>query len=238
MDMSELMRINKFLQEQIGISRRQADKLILDGKVLVDNQRATLGQMVDINQQVIVNGQIIAAEEVEKIIVLMNKPAGYICSRKGYQTVYSLLPDDLKYLDYIGRLDVTTTGVLLFTNDGALVNQLQRSELSRVYNVILNRAITREEIQYLLNDSLIDGRKPKLGFIQVQKSMVKIELFEGKHHEVKKIFNSIGIQVLDLHRESFGPVSLKSLKPGEFRLLSNKEKSLLAGVVKKEITRA
>ena len=131
----EYMRLNKFIAHASGVSRREADNLIDAGSVLVNGKKAQLGCYIDpVNDIVFVNGKKLVMPKVNTTIML-NKPVGYVCSRnaqaKGVETVYALLPDKLKSLKTVGRLDKDSSGLILLTNDGDLAHRLTHPSFAK-----------------------------------------------------------------------------------------------------------
>ena len=224
--MSEPLRINKYLQRYYHISRREADKLIDDGKVLLGGKLARKGEIVQPAQKVTVDGVAVLPRERAFIYLIMNKPAGYICSRRGHKTVFELLPEKYQKignLSYIGRLDVNTAGVLLFTDDGAFAQKILRSNVSRIYRATLDNPPSKDEIAMLKSSFQIDAKIAKIGRIFVRKEIVEIEIFEGKWREVRRIFSAIGHRVIKLRRISFAGLSADDIAIGKSRLLSKSE---------------
>ena len=175
------LRINKYVQRYCGLSRRQADKLIKNGEVRIDDRLAKLGEIIDTKKQnVYVRGEKIVPSELCYEYIVLNKPTGYICSRRGDRTVFQLLPKKYAHLNYVGRLDVNTTGALLFTNNGDLTNRLLRSNIPRVYEIVLDCAIPDDAGAVLKNGPLLDGRKVNVGNIQIDGEYVMLELYEGR----------------------------------------------------------
>ena len=114
------LRLNKFLAERLGVSRREADQLITDGKVTVDGKTATLGNKVDSVSKICYNGKLVPFE-TEYIYLAFHKPVGYVCSRRAQgqtPTLYELLPKKYQHLKTVGRLDKDSSGLILLTNDG------------------------------------------------------------------------------------------------------------------------
>ena len=115
------IRLNKFLAEKVGLSRREADNLIADGKVLVNQQTAVLGARISETDEIICDGKIISTKKPEYIYLMLNKPVGYVSSRKAQgevPTLYELLPEKYQKLKTVGRLDKNSSGLILLTNDG------------------------------------------------------------------------------------------------------------------------
>ena len=218
------IRINKYIQRYAGISRRQADKLIERGIVKIDGVKASLGDTVIIGKQTItIDGKKIIPLEKDNVYIVMNKPVGYICSRKGNKTVFDILPSRFNSLSYIGRLDVNTSGVLLFTDDGDFIDKILRSNIPRVYYVRLNSILDEDAISLLKKGPMLDGRPVKLGKINIKGSEVVMEIYEGRWREVRRIFGSLGYSVLEICRTEFGNIKLGNLKTGRIRRLTELE---------------
>lgn len=225
-------RLQKVIAQCGVTSRRGAEELIKNGKVLVNGDVAKIGDVVGYNDVIVVNGKIITREE--KVYYLLNKPRGVICSakdEKGRKTVVDLIDTD-KRIYPVGRLDYDTTGVLILTNDGELSNILMhpRNGIPRSYYARVEGKVIGDEIHKLERGVLIDGvvRKPlKVKFRKYDSSSnssyLTIILGEGCNHEVKKMFQAIGHSVMKLKRERFAFLDVCSLKSGEYRKLSKKE---------------
>ncbi len=216
------MRLNKFLQQNCGISRREADRLIEAGSVKVNGEKAHLGQQVSpFSDKIVLADENIDASRHKRTYILMNKPKGFICSKVGENTVYDILPDKLKKLFTVGRLDVATTGALLLTDDGELANALMRMKISRVYAVQLDKTFAHSEA--LAEGIEIDGFIAKIGKVKLFGDKIEIELFEGKYHEVRRIFEKLGYAVKNLKRVSFASLRVDELPVGKFRPLYEDE---------------
>lgn len=144
MDKTQI-RLNKFLAERLGISRREADTLISDGKILVNNQPAVTGVRIDKNSKVCYNGKIIPFE-VDFLYLAFNKPVGYVCSRRAQgdaPTLYELLPKKYQNLKTVGRLDKDSSGIILLTNDGDFAYQMTHPKFrkEKIYQVSLDRML-------------------------------------------------------------------------------------------------
>lgn len=226
-------RLQKYIALSGYCSRRKAEELIVQGKVMVDGEIVTeLGTKVDGNNQVTVEGKTLTRETKEYI--LLYKPRGVVTTtndEKNRKTVLDLIETD-KRLYPIGRLDYDTTGILLLTNDGDLTNLLihPKNEIDKVYVVKIEGILTGNEINNLERGVLIDGYKTSKSKVKVKKidkknntSLVQITIHEGKNHQVKKMFLAVGHKVLKLKREKIAFLDLTGLKPGEYRKLNMKE---------------
>lgn len=146
MDQShQSIRLNKFLAERLGVSRREADELISAGKVFVDDKPAILGARIDKNSKVCYNKKIIPFE-TDFLYLAFNKPAGYVCSRRAQgsaPTLYELLPKEYQKLKTVGRLDKDSSGLILLTNDGDFAYQMTHPKFhkEKVYEVELDRPL-------------------------------------------------------------------------------------------------
>lgn len=139
------VRLNKFLAERLGVSRREADSLILEGKILVNNEPANTGVKVDKNSKVCYNGKIIPFE-VDFLYLAFNKPVGYVCSRRAQgnaPTLYEILPKKYQNLKTVGRLDKDSSGLILLTNDGDFAYQMTHPKFrkEKVYQVLLDKPL-------------------------------------------------------------------------------------------------
>jgi len=226
-------RLQKIIALSGYCSRRKAEELIIAGKVMVDGKVVTeLGTKVSDINRITVDGKTLTREDKEYI--LLYKPRGVVTTtsdEKDRKTVLDLIETD-KRLYPIGRLDYDTTGLLLLTNDGELTNLLihPRNEIDKVYLAKINGIMSGTDIKRLESGVVIDGHKTSRCKVKVRKidkknnnSLVQITIHEGKNHQVKKMFNAVGYNVLKLKRESMAFLTLEGLKPGEYRKLSIKE---------------
>ena len=139
------IRLNKFLAERLGVSRREADELITDGKIMVDGNIATLGVKIDKNSKVCYNGKTVPFD-TEFSYLAFNKPVGYVCSRRAQgsaPTLYELLPSKYRKLKTVGRLDKDSSGLILLTNDGDFAFQMTHPKFhkEKVYEVELDKPL-------------------------------------------------------------------------------------------------
>ena len=236
-------RLQKVIANAGVCSRRKAEELILQGKVSVNGDIVrTLGTKVSSSDEVLVNGKAINIEKKE--YYLLNKPRGVISSAaddKKRKTVVDLIDTD-KRIYPIGRLDYDTTGALILTNDGNLANLLMRpdSQVDKTYIVKVKGIVQIPDIQKLRNGIIIDGVKTKKASVRLKSvdkkketSTVVLTIHEGKNHQIKKMFESLGYKVIKLRREKIAFLDLKGLMPGEYRNLSIKEVKVLYSLCKK-----
>ena len=233
-------RLQKFIANSGFCSRRKAEEYITNGFVKVNgNTVRELGTKINPDKdEVMVKNQRI--EKVnKKIYVLLNKPIGYVTTTKeqfGRDMVTDLINIKEKLLP-VGRLDMYTSGALILTNDGEFIFKVThpKYEIEKTYNVTIRGEITEDEIEKLRNGIQIDdyvSGKAKVKILKIDKekgiSRVEITIHEGKNREVRKMFSALDKKVLALHRSKIEDISVKNLKLGEWRYLSDSEvKSLM-----------
>lgn len=233
---SQSIRLNRFLAERLGISRREADNLISEGKVFVDEKQAKLGDRIDKSNKVCYNRKIIPFE-TEYLYVLMNKPEGYVCSKKKQgeaETIYNLLPKKYKTLKTVGRLDKNSSGLILLTNDGDFSFKMTHPsfEKTKVYHVELDRSVEpiHQQIIADFGIELSDGIS-QLGLTRLEQNeflgktkipqktgerrLFEVSMNEGRNRQIRRTFDALGYKVKTLHRVKFGNYSLGNVKPGE-----------------------
>ena len=235
-------RLQKVIAKAGICSRRKAEVLITEGKVKVNGHVVTtLGTTVSEDDKIYVDGKLLKSES--KAYYVLNKSRNTISSvsdEKGRKTVLDGLNIG-KRIYPVGRLDFDTTGVLILTNDGELANALLHpsKEINKVYIATVEGSISDEELTKLENGVVVDGKttspckaeRTKVNK-EKNKTIVKLTIHEGRNHQVRKMFESIGYQVLKLKREKYANLDLKGLKPGEYRKLSNKEIAILYSMTK------
>ncbi len=228
-----MIRLQKAIADSGFCSRRKAEEFISQGKVYVNGNKITLlGTKVNEKDEIIVDGNILAKQDKEYYIFY--KPRGVVCTTKddkGRKTVVDFFNSN-KRLYPIGRLDYDTTGLLLMTNDGEFANLMMhpKSKIEKLYIAKLEGILTGFEIKTIKKGIIIDGIKcipdrVKLKSIDKKSNtcIVEIIVHEGKNHEIKRIFESVGHTVLKLKRESYGFLDLSGLSSGKSRKLTTKE---------------
>jgi len=237
-------RLQKVIANGGVASRRKAEELIAEGHVKVNGKIiTTLGAKVSEKDKVEVDHIVVSKKE--KVYYLLNKPRSIISSaqdEKNRKTVVDLIDTDARIYP-VGRLDYDTTGVLLLTNDGEFANILTHPhhEIDKVYIAKIRGIIKGKDINSLKNGVEIDGQKLKASRVKLRKtdlktntSMVQLTIHEGKNHQVKKMFEAIGYDVLKLKRESIAFLTLDGIKSGDYRELSIKEVKKLYGEKNKD----
>ena len=235
-------RLQKIIAESGITSRRKAEELIKNGKVIVNGKVITeLGTKASYSDDILVDGKKIEKEDKEYYI--FNKPRGVITStsdEKGRKVVTDFF-DSNKRLYPVGRLDYDTTGLLIVTNDGELSNLIMhpKNEIEKVYIAKIDGIIKGTEINILKNGVVLDGIKCIPKRVKLKKfdkktnsSIVEIIITEGKNHEVKRLFESVGFRVDKLKRERLAFLTLGNLKSGEYRKLNIKEVKQLFSLIK------
>lgn len=227
--MSEL-RLQKYLSEQGILSRRAAEEEIRKGRITVNDCTAVLGMKIDPQRDIVkYEGRAVNAS-VRHIYLMLNKPKGYVTTmkdEKGRPCVAELIKDVGIRVYPIGRLDLESEGLLLFTNDGELANRLMHPKFHKpkLYHVKIRGAVSPETISALERPMEIDGYLTKPVRITVvsrreDATVLAMELFEGRNRQIRKMCESLGLTILSLKRISIGEVKLGNLAPGKWRYLT------------------
>ena len=219
-------RLNKYIASSGLCSRRKADELIEQGVVAVNGKTITEhGYLVQAKDKVFVNKKLI--HPVKHEYYRFYKPAGYITTcddEKGRKTIYDLLPERLAGLKPVGRLDKDSTGLLILTNDGDLINALTHPSVKvpKVYMVTVNSQVTRTELEQMANGIEIEPNKIAYADIQVleidsKHTEMQITLYQGMNRQIRKMFEHFGYEVKVLKRIRHATLSLEGLRRGEFK---------------------
>ena len=232
--MNQSIRLQKFMAECGVASRRRAEQMISDGRVTVNGTRITeLGtKIIPGKDEVTVDGVVIQPEK-KKYYILLNKPSGYVTTASDpfkRAIVTDLLTDISARVYPVGRLDFDTEGALILTNDGEFSNQIMhpKNKITKTYEARINGLLKAAEMRRLSDGIVIDGKKTALAKVKVLRDMgntsiVSITITEGRNHQVKKMFASVGHPVLYLKRIAIGNVKLGNLPLGKWRHLSDQE---------------
>ena len=229
-------RLQKFLAKSGIGSRRYCEELIKSKKIKVNGQIALIGSSVNKNDEVEYDGNIISFTESEIKLLMLNKPEGVLSSNKKEKNipiVFDFLPDGKSKTRWIsiGRLDINSSGLMLFTNDGTFANYCMHpsSSIDREYLVRARGDFTKEKKEKMLSGIKIDQDIYRFtdiveGEKQSSNQWFSVCLMSGKNREVRKIFNAVGLEISRLKRTRFGPIFLpSSLKKGSYIELSSKE---------------
>nr|WP_124642414.1 MULTISPECIES: pseudouridine synthase [Amniculibacterium] len=228
----DTIRLNKYLANAGICSRREADELIKQGLVLVNGEVITeMGHQVQKNDKVVFDGQNISPEK--SVYVLLNKPKGYISTTKddkARKTVMDLVANASPYrLFPVGRLDRSTTGVILLTNDGHLTKKLTHPsfEMKKIYHVTLDKKLSSDDMQAIIDGIRLEegvATVDKISFIEGKpKNEVGVEIHIGWNRVIRRIFQRLGYEVEALDRVMFAGLTKKNIKRGHWRILDELE---------------
>ena len=223
-----MLRLQKFLA-QAGIgSRRSCEQLIKDSKIFVNGKVASLGEKVSENDEVIFEGQRIVSKSANLKVIILNKPRGVLSAKKDdkkIKLIFDFLPKIQNEPDWIavGRLDINTSGLMLFTNDGNLAHQIMHPsfKIDREYLVRARGHFNDQKKKNMLSGVKIDHDIYKFSDIvpgekQSTNQWFSVCMLTGKNREVRKLFESQDLEVSRLKRVRIGPIFLPStLKEGE-----------------------
>ncbi len=245
--MATPVRLNKFIAASGLCSRRAADRLIREGRVRVNGKVVTeLGMRIVPDQDEVYVGKRRIEPQVEKIYLLLNKPKGIITTRhdeRGRRTVMDLLPPSMRSKVFpVGRLDRTTTGVLLLTNDGILAHALMHPSMAveKIYRVVLDRSLTHRDLHRLIEGiELEDGvaMADEAVVLSADRTEVGVRLHLGRNRIIRRMFEQLGYRVQRLDRTVFAGLTKKNLPRGKWRPLSPKEVRLLYRRIPKALGR-
>ena len=230
-------RLQKLIARAGICSRREAEKIILAGRVSVDGKIITeLGAKADPKKNKIrVDGKLLKFA-AEKIYLLLNKPRGCVSTvhdDRGRKTVLDLLGENFSGRVYpVGRLDLNSEGLLLLTNDGDLTNALihPRYEVSKTYRASVTGDVTADKLDRLrAGIELEDGLTAPAEVYLLEKNLVEITIHEGRNRQVRRMFAAVGCDVKKLRRTKFAGLTLDGVKVGKFRALTAEEIFRLKG---------
>lgn len=217
----ESIRLNKFIAQHLNVGRRAADELIASGKVNINDQPAGLGSRVRPGDVVWAQGRKITTDTPQHFIyLLMDKPEGYVCSRRQQgdtPTVYSLLPEKYQHLKTVGRLDKNSSGLILLTNNGDVAHALTHPSFTKIkrYEVTLDAPLAPLHHQMIADHgiTLPDGnsRLQLDRLVDGDSTQWLVTMHEGRNRQIRRTFSALGYDVTRLHRISFGPYSIDQL---------------------------
>jgi 23S rRNA pseudouridine2605 synthase len=224
------IRLQKYLADAGVASRRAGEQFILEGRVSVNGQTVRLlGSKVDPDHdQVSVDGKLIQAKKL--VYIALNKPAGCVCSRDDElqrPTIYELIPREWSTVQTVGRLDYNSEGLIFLTNDGQFALRLThpRYGVRKKYLATVEGVVTSAMLQLFKRGVFHEGERLQALAARIvsgtrEKSVVELELGEGKNREVRRLFESQALTVKKLQRTQIGRIRLGELKPGKWRVLN------------------
>ncbi len=236
------MRINKYIAQSGIASRRKADELIEAGRVKVNGEVVTmLGFEIRRKDKVTVDDKLVFCKNYEYF--RFYKPAGYITTasdEKGRKTIYNLLPDSMRAMKPVGRLDKDSSGLIILTNDGDLIYNLTHPSIkvSKVYRVTVDSKLTKAELETLAKG--IEIEKGKIAYADVElleaankESLLEMTLYQGMNRQIRKMIEFLGHNVISLKRIRHATIELTGLKKGQFKPLKPKQVKELRTYIEK-----
>lgn len=217
------MRINKFVAQATGMSRRAADAVLERGEISVNGQQPQTGQDITDTDSVMYQGTPLKLQATQTI--MLNKPVGYVVSRDGQgdKTIYDLLPEDLHQLKPVGRLDKFSSGLLLLTNDGNLAQELTHPSRQKikVYEITLAQDLQPLHRQMISDHGvMLDDGPSKFQLERLTEGNDRkwqITMHEGRNRQIRRTFLSLGYGITSLHRTQFGEYTLGDLHQAKFK---------------------
>lgn len=234
---SQGKRINKYLSEIGYCSRRQADKLIEQGRIMINSKEAVMGYKVQKDDVIHVDGEKIKQKKTKRIFIALNKPKGVVCTTNAGVEENNII-DFIKFRERIfpiGRLDKTTTGLILLTNDGDTANKILKTAYNneKEYLVRVNRPISEDVLKKMSEGVAIVGKKTRKCKVEKLKSTeFKIILTQGLNRQIRRMCEYFDFRVVSLKRVRIMNIKL-DVKEGKYRLLNDKEISELTNMLKK-----
>lgn len=227
-------RLQKILSSHGVASRRAAEALISGGRVTVNGEPANVGDKADpLADDILIDGKPIT--EPEPVYIMLYKPRGVVTTlrdERGRRTVRDLLPPELGYLVPVGRLDLSSEGLLIMTNDGECVNRLTHpsSRVDKTYFAWV-RGDADAALSKLAAPLSMDGTFTRPARVwKVAENLIAVTIHEGKNRQVRRLCENAGLHVTRLKRVSEGKLELGGMRPGEWRNLSEREVAYIKGL--------
>ena len=241
----EKVGLQKIIAESGFCSRRKAEELIAQKRVKVNGRTAGIGDKANPYKDLVtVDDEKIYLERKRSYrYIMMYKPRGYVTTmsdEKGRRCVADLIDDIEERLYPVGRLDVNSEGLLLFTNDGNFANDMMHPSrhVTKTYRVTVRPDITDEQAAQLAEGVVIDGRKTAPAQVLVlskepNRVVLEVIIREGRNRQIRKMMEAVGLEVARLKRTAMGPIKLGMLKPGTYRDLTTEELKALRTAIKR-----
>ena len=241
--MAELIRLQKYLAERGVASRRRAEEMIEAGRVTVNGRRASIGQSIDPRKALVaVDGQTLERQRERKVTLMLHKPRGYVTTmedRHAARLITELVRDYTERLYPVGRLDKDSEGLLLMTNDGALAHALTHPSkaVEKRYRVTLRGQVSDTQREQLAGGVMVDGRRTLPTEVRVieeksDRTVLEFTLREGRNRQIRRMCESLNIEVMRLKRTQIGSLKLGMLPVGQTRELTAEELRRLKGELK------
>ena len=239
---NQKVRLNKYIASTGYCSRRKADELIAEGKVKVNGVVVNeLGFLICNKDKVFIDNKLIKPQELTYIRYY--KPAGYITTmddEKDRKTIYDILPDEVKHLKPVGRLDKDSTGLLILTNDGDFINDFAHPSVKvpKVYRVCAQGKLNLNDLALMEKGIEIEKGQIAYAFARIvdfegKNTVLEMVLYQGLNRQIRKMLDILGHSVISLKRVSMGPVDLTGLKKGQFKYIKPKQIQEIKNYLKK-----
>ena len=231
--MKEKIRINKYLSASGVMSRREADRFIMSGRITVNGENAEEGMKVDGSEEIRIDGVLLEKnpESEKKVILCYYKKRGIVTSTVNQGKEKNNIVDEINYpvrVYPVGRLDKESEGLILLTNDGSVVNKLLKpsKQIEKEYELSLDKDIPDSDIKKMARGGIeiVPGRRNKpFKIVRIDNCHIKVTLTEGMNREIRRVAEYYGYRVMKLKRIRFGNIKLNGLKPGQYRELTEEE---------------
>ncbi len=231
--MKEKIRINKYLSASGVMSRREADRFIMSGRITVNGENAEEGMKVDGSEEIRIDGVLLEKnpESEKKVILCYYKKRGIVTSTVNQGKEKNNIVDEINYpvrVYPVGRLDKESEGLILLTNDGSVVNKLLKpsKQIEKEYELSLDKDIPDNDIKKMARGGIeiVPGRRNKpFKIVRIDNCHIKVTLTEGMNREIRRVAEYYGYRVMKLKRIRFGNIKLNGLKPGQYRELTEEE---------------
>ena len=239
---NQKVRLNKYIASCGFCSRRKADEYIEAGKVKVNGEVITeLGFIINTKDTVEINNKTVKPEVYTYIRYY--KPAGYITTmndEKGRKTIYNILPEEVRHLKPVGRLDKDSTGLLILTNDGDFINEMAHPSVKvpKIYRVTAQGKLNLNDLTLMEKGIEIEKGQIAYAYARIvdfenKNTILEIMLYQGLNRQIRKMLDCLGHPVISLKRLSMGPVDLQGLKKGQFKYLRPKQVQEIRNYLKK-----
>lgn len=219
------MRLNRFIAQYTDLSRRRADELIAEGRVIINRTKANVGTIVKPDDKVFIDSVRLIPVRKQVITILLHKPVGYVCSHdgQGSKTVFDLIQRRMQQLNIAGRLDKDSSGLVVLTNDGKLLQELTHpsNDKEKVYVVMTHKKLKDGDIaRFASGVNIGDDRVSKMEVRPLTNpQMFEVRIHEGRNRQIRRSFEALGYNVTSLHRTQLGPYKITGIAEGEFKQL-------------------